>query len=176
MGAAASLDNPGFEDGVLSPWFQGIGTLDYPHDEFWNATSLTANSGSWSASNVGNNQLRQDFSPVETSSVFEISLYLRKEAAIGQESAVQFHYPYGSFPRHIVSASDFDLWEKHDLTGSLTFGQQLVGVSVFGVRSDVPTRTYVDDFTLVVPEPGTAGLLIAGLIALKLRRPTSRCS
>lgn len=168
--AASPLLNPGFEAGTLPPWFQGIGTLDQPHDEFWDVTTATANSGSWSASNIGNNELRQDFAPIPTAAIVDVSLYLRKEGVIGLQSAVQLHYLDGSFSQHILFASQFDLWEKHDLTNDLTAGQQLVGISVFGVRSDVPTRTYVDDFAIVVPEPRSAALLLMGLLGLARRR------
>jgi len=176
LALSSPLLNPGFEDTVLVPWFQGIGTLDYPHDEFWSLTTSSANTGAQSASNVGNNELRQDFSPVATSAILEVSLFLRKEGVVGQQSAIQFHYLDGSFTQHIVFASAFDLWEKYDLTSSLTPQQQLVSVSVFGVRSDVPTRTYVDDFAIVVPEPRTATLIAIGLAFLARRRATGRCS
>lgn len=168
--AAATLLNPGFEDGALAPWFQGVGTLDFPHDEFWSVTTSSANSGAWSASNVGNNELRQDFAPTATAAILEVSFYLRKEGVIGQESAIQLHYLDGSLSQEIVSASGFDVWEKHDVTGSLTPGKQLTGISVFGVRSDVATRTYVDDFAMVVPEPQTAVLVAIGLLGLARRR------
>jgi hypothetical protein len=170
---AAPLGNPGFEDGVLAPWFQGVGTLDFPHDEFWSVTTSSANSGSWSASNVGNNELRQDFVPTATSAILEISFYLRKEGITGQESAIQLHYLDGSFSQQIVFASEFDVWEKQDATAALTPGKHLTGISVFGVRSDVPTRTYVDDFAMLVPEPQTAVLVAIGLVGLARCRRAS---
>ena len=70
------------EDGVLAPWFQGAGTLDRPHDEFWGVATDTASSGLFSASNVGNNELRQDFAAVPVSSITEISFQLRKEGIL----------------------------------------------------------------------------------------------
>jgi hypothetical protein len=173
---ATPLLNTGFEDGVLSPWFQGIGSLDSPQDEFWSVTNAAANAGEWSATNVGNNELRQDFAPVATSSIAEVSLFLRKEGVIGLVSAVQFHYLDDSFSQHLVSASQFDLWEPHDLTDRLVPGKHLVGVSVFGIRADPVTRTYVDDFIIVVPEPASAVLVAAGLAAMGRHRPTGRSS
>jgi len=163
---AAPLLNSGFESGVLSPWFQGIGTLDSPEDEFWSVTQAEAATGQWSATNVGNNELRQDFAPVATSSIVEVSLFLRKEGDIGLVSAIQFHYLDASFSQHLVSLSEFDVWERHDVTDQLDPGKQLVGVSVFGIRAAPPTRTYVDDFIILVPEPGSGILAAAGLAGI----------
>jgi len=124
---------------------------------------------------VGNNELRQDFASIATSSILEVSFFLRKEGIIGPETAVQFHYDDGSFTQSVVSASQFGVWEKYDITGDLAPGKRLAGIGFFGVRTDVGTRTYSDDVVILVPEPGTGFLLALGLALVGCRRPTRRC-
>ncbi len=173
---AAPLRNPGFEDAALAPWFQGVGTLDRPHDEFWSVTQAEAASGTWSAQNVGNNELRQDFAAIPVASVLEVSFSLRQEGTGALGAAVQLHYADGSFTQQQFVPSGLDLWQRYDVTSQLDPGKQLTGVSFFGIRSSLPTRTHLDDVRVLVPEPGSFVLVALGLGLLTARRPTRRHS
>lgn len=73
--SATAILNEGVEDGVLEPWYQGTGTLDFPYDEFWNLSSNRSFAGNDSVSNVGNNELRKDFTPIAASRIVEVSFY-----------------------------------------------------------------------------------------------------
>lgn len=166
--SATVVLNSGFEDGVLMPWYQGTGTLDYPHDEFWNISSNRSFTGNHSATNVGNNELRQDFSPIAASQITEISFYLLKET-FAVDSAVQFHYSDGTLNQIFVSNTDIDIWEYLNVTGSLDLNKNLSGISFFGIRSSDPggIRLYLDDFKIItIPLPAGIWLFSSGLAGL----------
>ncbi len=60
--ATELLSNPGFETGDLSPWYQA---RDYCNGNCvnWNVTNTKSHSGTYSAMDEGNIELRQDFAP-----------------------------------------------------------------------------------------------------------------
>jgi hypothetical protein len=72
--AANILVNPGFEDPTLTPWFQTTGPCGCSSD--WAVTTDQQHSGAQSATGAGNNQLRQNFSPVPTSSIDQASFWM----------------------------------------------------------------------------------------------------
>jgi hypothetical protein len=55
------LSNGGFESSTLSPWYQ---SADYSGSENWNVTSAAAYTGAYSATDLGNKLIEQDFAPV----------------------------------------------------------------------------------------------------------------
>lgn len=166
--AATLALNSGFEDGVLTPWYQGIGTLDYPHDEFWSISSSRFFSGNYSATNVGNNELRQDFTPIAASQITEVSFYLLRES-IAFDSAIQLHYSDGTWDQVIVPSQGADFWEHINITGSLNQTKNLSGISIFGIRSSDPggLRLYIDDMNIAaIPLPAGIWLFSSGLLGL----------
>jgi hypothetical protein len=72
--AAQILSNPGFESGSLSPWFQD---RDFGGVEAWNVTSSDAHSGTFSATDVGNKEIRQNFAAIPTSLITDISFWAK---------------------------------------------------------------------------------------------------
>ncbi|UCG59062.1 MAG: hypothetical protein JSU70_06045 [Phycisphaerales bacterium] len=149
--AQANLTNPGFETGSLPPWYKARGS----GVEDWNVTTADSHSGLYSATDVGNIELRQDFAAIPVSQIVELSYWLKQpEIAI---SAFDFFYSDGSGYESIVSLSSSD-WEFFDVTSHLSPGKELVGFSVWGYAGGPAgeDRTYLDDVTLetVIPVPG----------------------
>lgn len=166
--SATVVVNGGFESGVIEPWYQGIGTLDYPHDEFWNISSGRSFTGNYSVTNVGNNELRQDFTPIAANQIAEVSFYLLKES-FAVDSAVQLHYSDGTLDQIVASNTGTDIWEYMNVTGSLDLNKNLSGISIFGIRSSDPVgiRLYLDDINIIAtPLPAGIWLFSSGLLGL----------
>lgn len=147
--SAAIILNGDFEGGVIEPWYQGIGTLDYSHDEFWNISTSQSYTGVYSVTNVGNNELRQDFTPVASSKITQVSFYLLKDA-YAVNSAIQLHYSDNSWDQILISSTGINVWEFMDVTGSLDQDKSLSGISFFGIRSDPGIRLYLDDINIIL--------------------------
>ena len=62
LSAGEVLTNPGFETGSLGPWFVG---RNFGATENWNVTSTVSHSGTFSATDVGNQELEQTFAGVQ---------------------------------------------------------------------------------------------------------------
>lgn len=156
---AATIINPGFETGDLTPWFQDRDGSDSDAGpvEAWNVTSADAHTGIYSATNTNNLEIRQNFSPVAARDITELSFWLRQpEPAI---SAVSLFYSDNSESQEVVSLSSSD-WEFFDITPRLEGEKDLIGFSVFGYARSGPEedRTFLDDVTLKVqpiPEPSS---------------------
>lgn len=166
--ATTVVQNGDFESGTLAPWYQGSGTLDYPHDEFWNVSASRVFTGTYSVTNVGNNELRQDFSPIAANLVTEISFNILKETA-ALDSAIQLHYSDGTLDQLTVSSTGTDIWEHIDVTAALDTTKSLSGISFFGIRSSDPggIRLYLDDVRIIAtPLPAAIWLFGGGLAGL----------
>lgn len=112
------LVNPGFESSALEPWFN---SNDYCLGCIWAVTSADANSGTYSASVVGNWLLEQDFAPIATSSITEASLWLKQsDFAV---AAVSFLYSDASSFDFLVVATG--TWTKFNMTSYLDAGKSL---------------------------------------------------
>jgi hypothetical protein len=170
------LTNPGFEAGVLLPWFQDRDfTPSEPED--WNVTSADAHSGAFSATVLENKEIRQNIAAVATDDVVEISFWLKQpQNPVVELSFVSVFYDDGSSDGRTFISGDRDpqRWAFFDVTSLLDPGKNLTGFSVFGeTGSPGPFRTFLDDLkiettTQQVPEPGTIMLLIVGLAVLAM--------
>ncbi len=156
---ADMIINGGFETGGLTPWFQGAGS----GVEDWNVTSADSHSGQYSATDVGNIEIRQNFAAIPVNQIVELSYWLKQpEAAL---SAFHLYYSDSSYYQGAFNLSTTD-WEFFDVTSYLEAGKDLVGFSVYGYigSNEVEDRTYLDDVTLsVVPVPGAVLLGFIGL-------------
>jgi len=154
--AQANLTNTGFETGGLSPWYNA---RDYGVIEAWNVTSADAHSGVYSATNVGNGELRQDFAPIPVNNIIELSYWLKQPES--EIAAFDFFYSDGSGYEDLVYLNTTD-WQFFDVTSQLSPGKELVGFSIFGYSYGGPLedRTYLDDVTLsvAIPAPGAIAL------------------
>jgi hypothetical protein len=145
------LGNPGFETGALPPWTTNN----------WTVTNADAHTGTFSAFDVGNFWIRQDFPPIDTANVNSVTFWMRQpEAAI---SAYDFFYDDNTFDEDIVFVTAN--WSQFDITSDLRPpGNILVAIRFYGYSGGGPgpDETYLDDVALDVTgatavEPGTWG-------------------
>jgi PEP-CTERM motif len=164
------LVNPGFESGALAPWFQGIDASNpFAPRAPWEVSADAARTGSFGATAINNFEVRQDFAPVLTDTVVEVSAWVRHPLeAFGGLSLLTLFYDDGLDDIFVVITDNAD-WAFFDATSVLTLGKKLIGFSVFGFTSGTfVARSDVDDVTLLVnrqavPEPSAALLLLGGL-------------
>lgn len=176
--AANVLTNPGFESGVMSPWYQDLSLLP---GEDWNVTSAEAHTGTYSATDVSNKRIRQDFAAVPTNTITEVSFWLKQPEAV-VAAAVLFYSDATSeqITDWTVTTTD---WYLYDITSSLDVGKSLTGFGVWGYAggSALEDRTYLDDVTIAtatIPLPAAAWLAFpllgsmagAGAIRARIRK------
>ncbi len=158
--AGEVLQNGGFESGALAPWYTArtqycVGTC-VP----WDVTNAFSHSGLYSAVDVGNLELRQDFSPTPGSWITNVSFWVYGAGA----NAVDFFYSDGS-DQEFVAFPAAGVWSYVDVTSDVDASRILTGFSIWG--TDPSFTTYVDDASITaVPEPGTLVMLGSGIIGL----------
>ena len=160
--AAGIVLNGGFEIGTIDPWYQandpapGMG-------EDWNVTSDEAHSGLFSATNVGNKEIRQDFGATATSMITEFSFWIKHPAGAPFLFA-SFFYSDGTNTGISLLVNTTD-WQFFNITNRLAAGKELTGFSVYGFDGTATPRTHLDDVTAtIVPEPGTFTLTAVSLL------------
>jgi len=180
LGGSAKADpivNGGFETGSLSPWFQDQ-TLCFNKCDNWNVTSLDSKSGGFSATDVGDNSLRQNFDPVLTALITEVSLWVKHPDGGIIPTGGDFFYADGTSSSFFVLTRDTN-WEFFDITSQLQTGKALNGLDLFGFSGGPPSgseRTFIDDVMIkaptAVPEPPGWLLLAATMLAFKIVKRT----
>ena len=166
------LANPGFETGELPPWFQDA-NFSPGEPEDWHVTGADAHSGAFSATVVGNKSIRQDFGPVPTDDITELSFWLKQPEFSSAFSHVDLFYSDASSDGGpCLAPFDAEGWAFCDMTSLLDPGNNLVGFHVFGYEGGgaAEDRTFLDDATIEtearIPGPGALLLLGAGLVML----------
>lgn len=166
--AAEVIVNGGFETGVISPW-----TNDF--SPAWSATTADANTGRWSATALGNFQIRQDFAGVATDDITGASFWLRHPTQGNVPAFVSFFYSDLSETNFLVTTVETG-WEFFDVVDRIEAGKTLTGFGIFGYEGGSPPFiTFLDDVsitTAAIPEPASWALMIAGfgLVGSVLRR------
>lgn len=161
-----AIDNPGFEAGVLTPWYEN---RMFDFSDQWMVSTSNPRSGNYAATVDGNRELRQDFAPVDTGLITEISFWAVTQGGNPEDLAYVFFYDDGS-ENEIVLQNEVgsDNYQQFIVTSDIELGKSLVGFSVYG---NGVTRLFVDDFKVnYVPEPGSIGLVLFGSIVLIRRR------
>jgi hypothetical protein len=160
--AANVLVNPGFETGTLNPWFADSGAPTVSNAE--------AHTGVFSAAAFGSDSIRQNFAPVATGDVTEVSFWAKRPPFPFDQYSL--YYSDAPTTTNIVLGNGGD-WEFFNITAQLTPGAHLTGFSIFGTSAG---PAFLDDFTIdVIPEPSGAfaALTALALAAARKRRRTA---
>jgi hypothetical protein len=173
--AANILVNPGFETGGLSPWYQ---SASYGGVQDWGVDSADAHSGTYSAVDIGNKELEQDFAPVAGSSITQLSFWMRHPNYSIAPMALDLFYTDSTYTENVISSTTTG-WQFFDATSYVNTSKTLKGIGLWGYSSvgGASDMTRFDDVTLdvagaAVPEPMTWSLTITGfaLAGAALRR------
>ncbi len=158
--AAEVLQNGGFESGLLAPWYTARTQYCGGTCVAWGVTNSFAHSGLYSATDVGNLELRQDFTPTPGSWITNVSFLVFGAGA----NAVDFFYSDGS-DQEFVTFPAGGVWSYVDVTSDVDTSKILTGFSIWG--TDPSFTTYVDDARInAVPEPGTLVMFGSALVGL----------
>jgi hypothetical protein len=158
--------NTDFESGSLSPWYQDV---SYSDGTDWEISS-SAIGGSYSAFNIGNKRIRQDFSAIDTNDITSITFNLLTEGH--SFNAYNFFYSDNTSPEYGFSGTENTV-QLVDITANLLANKFLVG---FGLYGNTGGSTFFDNFSIVtnssnsVPAPTSIALLGLGLISLAWTR------
>jgi hypothetical protein len=145
------LVNPGFETGSLAPWFANTGNPQI--------SNANAHTGTWSVAAFGGDEIRQNFDPITTSSITEVSFWVQRNG--GPFDQFTFYYSDNTSEDLFITGTG-DQWQFFNVTSDLDPGKSLTAFSIFGTSSG---PAFLDDFTIAaaVPEPSTYALLAATL-------------
>ena len=130
------IQNEGFEDGVLSPWTTNG----------WVVTNVNPNSGTYAAEAEGNIFIRQDFSPVDVTTVTSVTVFmLQPEAAISQICLF-----YDGAGEECAIFFPLSSWSQIDLVSLLRVSGDLTGIRVYGYSGGPtgPDITILDDVVI----------------------------
>jgi hypothetical protein len=154
--------NGGFESGVLDPWFNARNFCSN-NCQPWAVTNANPHSGSFSAMDVGNIELRQDITPTLGSQITSATFWVNNSVGV---DAVDFFYDDNSDEEFVVFTNP-GTWNLADVTADINPSKTLVAFSIFGC--DPACTTFVDDVSITtgagVPEPGTLVMLGSGVLA-----------
>jgi hypothetical protein len=155
--AANVLVNPGFETGSLAPWFGNSGAPT--------VGSTDPHTGVFAAEAFGGDSIRQNFAPIPTSDITEVSVWIKRPPF--QFSQYSFYYSDNTSSTHLIQGNSSN-YDQFNLTTNLTPGKSLNGFSIFGTSSG---PAFLDDFVIdVIPEPAGALLAVSVLAGAAMRR------
>ena len=136
-----------------------------------------SHSGAYSATGVGNLEMRQNFAPVRTPDIGQLGFWVTNPNAF--DALIGYELFYADDPNPALYLDCFVQplpqtgWTYIDMTRHLREGADLVGIGIirYDRTPDTPTpRLYVDDVVSRigpgVPEPGAFALVGAGLPAV----------
>jgi hypothetical protein len=155
--AANILVNSGFESGALGPWVASSGGPI--------VTTAEAHTGQYSVAANGQDAIRQNFAPIATSQITELSFWAKRVG--GAFDTYQFYYDDLTQSNFFLTGAGDD-WAFFDVTTKLAANKNLTGFSIYGTS---PGPAYLDDFTIdtvasAVPEPATWAMMIVGFGAV----------
>jgi hypothetical protein len=160
--AGELIVNGGFETGMLDPWSSGAQNFCHQTCQEWAPTNSDSHSGSFSAMDIGNIELRQNFAPTPGSSITSASFWVNNSFGV---DAIYFYYTDSSIETFGV-LPPAGVWTLEDVTADVNPAKMLMGFSIWGC--DPSCVTFVDDVSIesTVPEPGTLVMLGTGALAV----------
>ncbi|MCP4231101.1 MAG: hypothetical protein GY771_13260 [bacterium] len=133
------LANPGFEDGVMTPWTTNGN---------WAIDTTDPHTGTYCASNEGNNYIEQSFDPTDVNDINLFTLWMKQpESAI---SAVYIFYGPSDYDNVLNFLSGTD-WEEFDMTSDLRNTGDLEMIRIWGYSGGGPDPdiSYIDDVSII---------------------------
>lgn len=144
------IENGNFASGVLSPWAEGR-DLCSGRCLNWQTSTIDPRGSHYEAEDMGNIELRQNFTATDVSSISVAALWARHPAG-AINIAIDFFYADGTDDEYIVFTSDDD-WDLLNMTSYLAPGESLNGMSVWGYGTGSETGyTFVDDISVLANE------------------------
>ncbi|MBN2585750.1 MAG: hypothetical protein JXR55_00525 [Candidatus Fermentibacteraceae bacterium] len=147
------LANPGFEDGVLTPWTTSN----------WTVVTTDPHSGTYCAFDEGNYWIKQEFTPSDVKNIVSVTFWYRQpEAAI---FAFDFLYGPSDYDEEIVYVTGPN-WTEYDLTYFLRSTGNLQAIRFYGYSGagPDPDYSYLDDVSIIYDESVSLQLSTFGSI------------
>jgi len=142
------LQNPGFESGSITPWYVAR-NFCASSCKPWTTATIHPRTGAFDAGDIGNIEMRQDFTAISTSVITKVVLWARHPTGTFLPVAVDFFYTDGTDDEFVVDTTDQN-WDSFDLTSDVLSGQTLSGISVFGFSGGgVTPTTFVDNVSIL---------------------------
>jgi hypothetical protein len=130
------LQNPGFETGSLPPWTSAG----------WSVINYDFHSGSYSALGISNVWIRQDFSPIDVTTINSITNWEKQPSGIAF-AAVDFIYSNDSdFDEFLVAPGA--AWTFQDLTSYLRASGFLSAIRFYSYSGPGDQQTFIDDVSI----------------------------
>lgn len=142
------LQNPGFESGTLTPWYVARNFCSSPCKP-WTVVTIHPRTGGFDAGDVGNIEMRQDFTAIDTTTITKVVLWAHHFTGTFLPIAVDFFYTDGTDDEFVVDTTDLN-WDSFDLTSDVLSGQMLSGISIFGFSGGgVTPSTFIDNVSIL---------------------------